>query len=86
MSEVIQQQKSAPDTQNRRRKHRIPVLPSATAALSVLHARVLYGLGQVTENPIYMHCTKSDAASLRSCVDDAAAVGFEMVIISFGAG
>lgn len=41
---------------------------------------------QVTENPIYMHCTKSDSSSLRNCVDQAAAVGFEMVIISFGAG
>ena len=41
---------------------------------------------QVTENPIYMHCTKSDPASLRKCVDQAASVGFEMVIISFGAG
>ena len=41
---------------------------------------------QVTENPIYMHCTRSDVISLRKCVDQAAAVGFEMVIISFGAG
>ena len=41
---------------------------------------------QVTENPIYMHCTKSDMASLRHCVEQAASVGFEMVIISFGAG
>ena len=40
---------------------------------------------QVTENPIYMHCTKSDTTSLKACVDSAAAVGFEMVIISFGA-
>lgn len=30
--------------------------------------------------------TKSDVTSLRKCVDQAAAVGFEMVIISFGAG
>eukprot|EP00035_Acanthoeca_spectabilis_P039477 m.62578 g.62578 ORF g.62578 m.62578 type:complete len:884 (+) comp9617_c0_seq3:22-2673(+) len=41
---------------------------------------------QVTENPVYMHCTKSDMASLRTCVDQAATVGFEMVIVSFGAG
>jgi hypothetical protein len=34
---------------------------------------------QVTENPIYMHCTKSDIPSLASCVEQAAAVGFEMV-------
>ena len=33
-----------------------------------------------------MHCTKSDLPSLTNCVDQAAAVGFEMVIISFGAG
>eukprot|EP01052_Picozoa_sp_SAG31_P005808 SAG31_NODE_260_length_18915_cov_3.432823_11_plen_340_part_00 len=33
-----------------------------------------------------MHCTKSDPPSLRACVDSASAVGFEMVIISFGAG
>ena len=41
---------------------------------------------QVTENPIYMHCTRSDELSLRRCIEQAAAVGFEMVIISFGAG
>lgn len=41
---------------------------------------------QVTENPIYMHCTKSDLPSLTNCVEQASAVGFEMVIISFGAG
>jgi hypothetical protein len=33
-----------------------------------------------------MHCTKSDTASLKACIDSASAVGFEMVIISFGAG
>jgi hypothetical protein len=26
---------------------------------------------QVTENPIYMHCTKSDIAALRNCVEQA---------------
>ena len=34
----------------------------------------------------YMHCTDSSPAGLTQCVDSAAAVGFEMVIISFGAG
>jgi hypothetical protein len=46
---------------------------------------------QVTENPIYMHCTVSffngSAAApegLRRCIDQASDVGFEMVILSFG--
>jgi hypothetical protein len=33
-----------------------------------------------------MHCTDSSASGIRQCVDQAPAVGFEMVIISFGAG
>jgi hypothetical protein len=38
----------------------------------------------VTENPIFMHATVDKPAAVRSAVDQAAAVGFEMVIISFG--
>jgi hypothetical protein len=38
----------------------------------------------VTENPIFMHLTKDTPAEIRSAVDQAAAVGFEMIIISFG--
>jgi hypothetical protein len=33
-----------------------------------------------------MHCTDSPASGIRQCVDQASAVGFEMVMISFGAG
>jgi hypothetical protein len=38
----------------------------------------------VTENPIFMHLTSDKPAAIRSAVDQAAEVGFEMVIISFG--
>jgi hypothetical protein len=38
----------------------------------------------VTENPIYMHVTSTKPTAIRSAVDQAAEVGFEMVIISFG--
>jgi hypothetical protein len=38
----------------------------------------------VTENPIFMHATHDKPAAIRSAVDQAAEVGFEMVIISFG--
>ena len=37
-----------------------------------------------TENPILMHVRQSDAASVKLAVDQCAAVGFEMVILSFG--
>jgi len=40
----------------------------------------------VTENPIFMHVTRSDAASVRLAIDQCAEVGFEMVILSFGSG
>lgn len=40
----------------------------------------------VTENPILMHVTRSDAASVRLAIDQSSAVGFEMVIMSFGSG
>jgi hypothetical protein len=39
-----------------------------------------------SENPILMHVRQSDAASVRLAVDQCAAVGFEMVILSFGSG
>ena len=39
-----------------------------------------------TENPIFMHVTSSQPAAVRSAVDQAAEVGFEMVIMSFGSG
>ncbi len=40
----------------------------------------------VTENPLMHHLRVSDVASVRRAIDDAAAVGFEMVILSFGSG
>jgi hypothetical protein len=40
----------------------------------------------VTENPIFMHVRESDSASIRRAVDQAAEVGFEMVIVTFGSG
>ncbi len=39
-----------------------------------------------TENPIMMHLTSTDPAVVRRAVDQAADVGFEMIVISFGAG
>jgi hypothetical protein len=38
----------------------------------------------VTENPIFMHVTSSKPEAVRSAVDQAAEVGFEMVVMSFG--
>jgi len=38
----------------------------------------------VTENPIFMHVTRDSPTAVRSAVDQASEVGFEMVIISFG--
>ncbi len=40
----------------------------------------------VTENPIMHHLRVSDPESVRRAIDDAAEVGFEMVILSFGSG
>jgi hypothetical protein len=40
----------------------------------------------VTENPIMMHSRRSDWGSVKRCIDQAAEVGFEMVILSFGSG
>jgi hypothetical protein len=40
----------------------------------------------ITENPILMHVRKADPASVRTAIDQCAAVGFEMVIMSFGSG
>jgi len=40
----------------------------------------------VTENPIFMHVRESDSESIRRAVDQAADVGFEMVIVTFGSG
>ncbi len=37
-----------------------------------------------TENPILMHARESDPESVKLAVDQCAAVGFEMVILSFG--
>ena len=39
-----------------------------------------------TENPIMMHLRASDSASIRHAVDQCAAVGFEMIVISFWSG
>jgi hypothetical protein len=40
----------------------------------------------ITENPLMMHCTRSDDEGVRAAIDQCAAVGFEMVILSFGSG
>ena len=39
-----------------------------------------------TENPIFLHCTSSDPATLKTAIDQCAETGYEMVIISFGSG
>jgi len=39
-----------------------------------------------TENPIMMHVRSSEPAAIRKAIDQCAAVGFEMVIISFWSG
>lgn len=41
---------------------------------------------QVLENPILMHVRSSDSAAVRLAVDQCAAVGFEMVILTFWSG
>ena len=40
----------------------------------------------VTENPIFLHLKSVDPAVVRQAVDQCAAVGFEMIILSFGSG
>ena len=40
----------------------------------------------VTENPVLMHVRRADPASVRLAIDQCAAVGFEMVILTFGSG
>ncbi|MCL5004931.1 MAG: alpha-galactosidase [Acidobacteria bacterium] len=40
----------------------------------------------VTENPIFMHVTSEKPEAVKAAIDQAAEVGFEMVIISFGTG
>lgn len=40
----------------------------------------------VTENPIMMHVRNADNASVREAIDQCAAVGFELVIMTFGSG
>lgn len=41
---------------------------------------------QMTENPLYMHCTRADSRGLLRCLDESAEAGFEMVLLSFGTG
>jgi hypothetical protein len=41
---------------------------------------------QVTENPVFMHLTKTTPEGIRAAVDQCAEVGFEMIILSFGSG
>lgn len=38
------------------------------------------------ENPIFMHLTSTDPKVVKTAVDQCAAVGYEMVILSFGSG
>ena len=40
----------------------------------------------VTENPLMLHCRSADEQVVRKAIDQAAEVGFEMVILSFGSG
>jgi hypothetical protein len=40
----------------------------------------------VTENPILMHLRSTDPATVRAAVDQCAATGFEMIVLSFGSG
>ena len=40
----------------------------------------------VTENPLMHHMRTAEPAEVRRAIDDAAAVGFEMIILSFGSG
>jgi hypothetical protein len=40
----------------------------------------------VTENPLMMHIRNSDPVSVKAAIDQCAAVGFEMGIITFGSG
>jgi hypothetical protein len=39
-----------------------------------------------TENPLMMHCRFADEQSVMAAIDQCAAVGFEMVILTFGSG
>ena len=41
---------------------------------------------QVTENPIFMHVRSAKPDAVRLAIDQCAAVGFEMVIMTFGSG
>jgi len=40
----------------------------------------------VTENPIFLHLTSTDPKTVKAAVDQCAATGFEMIILSFGSG
>lgn len=39
-----------------------------------------------TENPIFLHLTSTDPTIVKAAVDQCAATGFEMIILSFGSG
>ncbi len=39
-----------------------------------------------TQNPIFMHLVSTDPATVRAAIDQCAATGYEMVILSFGSG
>src|SRR5690348_536811 len=39
-----------------------------------------------TESPIFLHLTSTDPAVVKNAVDQCAATGFEMIILSFGSG
>ena len=40
----------------------------------------------VTENPLMMHVRYADETTVKAAIDQCAAVGFEMVILTFGSG
>jgi hypothetical protein len=54
---------------------------------SLAHRRMVRTLAPwVTENPILMHVRSADSEAIHKAVDQCAAVGFEMIICTFGSG
>ena len=54
---------------------------------SLAYRRIVRSIAPcVTENPILMHVRTSDDMAVKKAIDQCAAVGFEMVIMTFGSG
>jgi hypothetical protein len=64
------------------------LLDSADRERRTLAQRKMYRLiaPWTQENPLMFHKVQSDPATVRAAIDQAAEVGFEMVILSFGSG